>query len=364
VPERIRHALAEPPPHHRTDAFRATLRGVTEALATLHGTQGEVFTLAASGTGAMEAAVINLMAPGARALAVVGGVFGQRWADLLRAHEVPHEVMPHAWGTAPDPAELAARLDADPDLAVVFATHSETSTGTLADVRALARETRARGRVLVVDAVTSLAVHPLEQDAWGLDVVVCGSQKGLMLPPGLATLSLAPWARRAIEGQRRPRFYFDLTRARRGLATGDTPFTPPVSHVLALEVALAMLREEGLAAVHDRHRRLAHAVRAGGLAAGCRLFSSAPSHAVTALEPPAGVEAAAIVRRLREAHGMVVAGGQGELRGRILRVGHMGAHGHDDAVAVSAALAECTAALGAPVAADAAQAAREAWGAA
>jgi aspartate aminotransferase-like enzyme len=227
-------------------------------------------------------------------------------------------------------------------------------------VEALARITRERGRRLVVDAITGIGVHPLPQDRWGVDVVVCGSQKGLMIPPGIATVSLAPWAKDLIDGPGLPRFYFDLRRYRKSAPLGETPFTPPVSLVLALEEALTMIEEEGLERVHERHRRVAHATRAGGKALGFGLFPSSPSHAVTALTPPEGIETSAIVKRLRETHGMVIAGGQDRLKGRIIRIGHMGAYDLADIDALLAALEECVTALGRP-ATGAVPAARAAW---
>jgi aspartate aminotransferase-like enzyme len=281
IPQRILRALSQVPPHHRTDVFRATMLRVGEALRELHETKGEVFVLAASGTGAMEAAVVNLMSPGERAIVIVGGKFGERWKNLLQTYGVPHTALDCEWGRALEPSVLAAALERDAAATTVFVTHSETSTGSLHDVQAFAKLTRARGKRLVVDAITSLGVHPLPQDAWGVDVIVCGSQKGLMTPPGIATLSLAPWAAGAIDGGM-PRHYFDLRKARKLLATGETPFTPAVSLVLALEEALAMIREEGLDHVHHRHRQLAHAMRAGAQAIGFRLFAANPSHAVTA----------------------------------------------------------------------------------
>jgi aspartate aminotransferase-like enzyme len=262
-----------------------------------------------------------------------------------------------------DPQEIARRLDQDRSIATVLATHSETSTGSIHDVRAIAAITRPRERRLVVDGITSIGVHPFEQDAWGVDVVVCGSQKGLMIPPGLATLSLAPWAAQAIEGDRLPRFYFDLRKARKTAPQGETPWTPPVSLVLALEEALTMIREEGLEAVHERHRRLALALRAGAQRIGFKLFASSPSHSVTALVPPEGVDASAVVQRLRQVHAMVVAGGQDHLKGKIFRVGHMGQYDFSDMVAILSALEECVGALGRP-AAGAIEAARQAWDAA
>lgn len=361
IPDRILTALAQRPPHHRTDEFRATMLRVSAALRALHGTAGEVFLLGSSGTGAMEAAVTNLLAPGERALALGAGKFGERWARLLEAFGVAHTVLDQPWGSSIRPAELQSRLARDPAIRVVFATHSETSTGALHDIESIARITRAAGRMLVVDAITSLAVHPLPQDAWGIDVVVCGSQKGLMIPPGIGTVSLAPWAADAIEGARMPRFYFDLRKARAGAPRGETSFTPPVSLVLALEESLRMIEQEGLANVHRRHARVAGAVRAGARALGFGIFAEHPSNAVTALTAPPGIEPAAVVKRLREEHGIVVAGGQDQLKGKILRVGHMGAYGRDDADFVIAALAECVSALGGGTTADARPAMQAAW---
>jgi aspartate aminotransferase-like enzyme len=360
IPPRVLRALAQEPPHHRTDVFRGVMKRVTESLRRLHGTEGEVFLLAASGTGAMEAAVVNLLAPGERALTIAGGKFGERWGSLLAAYGIEHEVIDVEWGAGVDPEEVGRRLERDPGLVAVFATHSETSTGALHDVASLARITRALSRRLVVDAITSVGVHPLPQDAWGVDAVVCGSQKGLMIPPGIATLSLAPWTAAWIDAPRLPRFYFDLRKARKSAPLGETAFTPPVSLVLALEESLAMIAEEGLDAVHQRHRRLAHATRAGAEALGFAVFPSSPSHAVTALTAPEGIDVSAVVKRLRDVHGMVVAGGQDRLKGKILRIGHMGAYQLADIVAVVEALEECVTALGRPATGGAARA-RAAW---
>ena len=348
IPARILRALSAVPPHHRTEVFRATFRRVTDALRDLHRTQGEVFMLAASGSGAMEAAVVNLLQPGDKALVVVGGKFGERWLNLVKAYGIAHEAIDVEWGHAVDPLEIERRLSKDSGIQAVFSTHSETSTGSIHDIQAIAKITRPRGVRLIVDAITSLGIHPLPQDEWGVDVVVCGSQKGLMVPPGLATVSLAPWAAAAIEGAGLPRFYFDLRKFRKAPA-GETPWTPAVSLTLALEEALAMIAEEGLDNVHVRHRRVAMAMRAGAQALGYRMFAASPSHALTALLPPEGIaDASAIVKRLREVHGMVVAGGQDHLKGKIFRVGHMGAYDQGDILAMLGALEECAGALGKP----------------
>lgn len=363
IPVRILRALSQVPPHHRTDAFREVYKRVSEDLRWIHQTQGEVLMLASSGTGAMEATVVNLMAPGAKALCLVGGKFGERWANICKAYGIPYETVDAAWGHAIAVAEVERRLDADASISTVFGTHSETSTATLHDAQALARATRARGRRLALDAITSLGVHPLPQDEWGVDVVVTGSQKGLMSPPGIATVSLAPWALDAIEGERAPRFYWDLRKARKNLPAGESAFTPAVSLIFAVGEALAMMKEEGLPNVHARHRRLGAATRAGAQALGWTLFSKSPADSVTALEPPAGVDAAAVVKRLRVTHGITVAGGQDHMKGKMIRIGHMGAYDLSDIYVVLGALEECTQALGGK-GGGAIEAARRAWEAA
>lgn len=360
IPIRVLRALSAVPPHHRTQVFKDTVIRVTGKLKGLHQTEGEVFILASSGTGAMEASIVNIMGPGEKAMAIVGGKFGERWKDLLEVYDVPRNIVDIEWGTTLKPAELARRLDADKDVKVVYATYSDTSTGTLYDIRAFAEVTRKRGVRLVVDAITGVGVHELKQDEWGVDVVVCGSQKGLMVPPGLATISIAPFAKDIIDGPKLPRFYFDLQKYRRDAPTGQTPWTPAVSLILALEEALDMISEEGLDNVVDRHMRLAKATQAGGKAAGYRLFSKVPAHSCTAFYPPEGMDAGEIVKRMREVHRMIVAGGQGELKGKILRVGHMGEYDLHDIVAVVSALEDCATELGGKPG-GAARAARKAW---
>ena len=247
IPARILRALSQVPPHHRTDVFRQTiLKRVTEELKRLHGTEGEVFLLAASGTGAMEAAVVNSAGSGDKALVVTAGKFGDRWASILKAYGIAHETLAFDWGTAIDPAAIERALDRDPQLGTVFITHSETSTGAIHDVEAIAQLTRAKGRRIFVDAITSVGVHPMPQDAWGVDVVVCGSQKGLMCPPGIATI--ATRAVGSASGSRATGCRASTTTCSEGAEErsriGETSFTPPVSLVLALEEALTMIREE------------------------------------------------------------------------------------------------------------------------
>ena len=360
VPSNVLLAMAQPMIHHRTPEYEALFIEVRAGLKRLFQTSQDVIPFTSSGTGAMEAAVVNLMEPGRKALCLVGGKFGERWGNICAAYGVPHEKVDVPWGHPIPVADVERKLDADASISTVFGTHSETSTGTLHDAQALARAARARGRRIVLDAITSLGVHPLPQDEWGVDVVVTGSQKGLMSPPGIASVSLAPWALDAIEGPRLPRFYWDLRKARKSLPLGESAFTPAVSLVFAVGEALTMMREEGLAGVHTRHSRLGAAVRAGAQALGWTLFSKSPANSVTALEPPAGVDASAVIQRLRTTHGITVAGGQDHTKGKMLRIGHMGAYDLSDVYVVLGALEECTSALGRK-AGGAIEAARRAW---
>ena len=360
IPVRILRALSQVPPHHRTEVFRETYKRVSDDLRWVHQTQGEVLMLAASGTGAMEAAVVNLMEPGKKALCLIGGKFGERWANICKAYGVPYEVIETPWGHAVPVSDVERRLDDDPKISTVFGTHSETSTATLHDAHALAKATRARSRRIVLDAITSLGVHPLPQDEWGVDVVVTGSQKGLMSPPGIATVSLAPWALDAIEGERQPRFYWDLRKARKSLPSGESAFTPAVSLIFAVGEALAMMKEEGLANVHARHARLERRDRVRGALGEQRPADRLRARAHRGAEPPAGVDASAVIKRLRDTHGITVAGGQDHTKGKMLRIGHMGAYDLSDVYVILGALEECTVALGRK-ASGAVEAARRAW---
>jgi aspartate aminotransferase-like enzyme len=288
----------------------------------------------------MESAVANLVGPGDRALVVSAGNFGERWAQLLGAYgaDLVHLRVP--WGETPDPDEVAAALAQAGDVALVYCTHCETSTGVVSDVRAIAEVARAAGALTVVDAISSLGAVPLEQDAWGLDVVVSGSQKALMTPPGLSLVSVSPAALERSAGVDSPRFYLDWGRALASQAEGRTPFTTAVSLVRGLDVAVGLLLHDGLEAAWERSRRLGRACREGAKGIGLELFSpdADRSAVVTAIALPDGVDGAALVRTMRERSGVTVAGGQGELRGRIVRIGHIGAIGLDDVTAALTAL--------------------------
>jgi serine---pyruvate transaminase len=313
-------------------------------------TQNDVLLFTASGSAAFESAVVNLLSPGARVLAVAAGEFGERWAALARAYAADVEDLRYAWGETPRPEDVRECVS-QTGAEVVFLVHSETSTGVVADVQALAQAARDEGAVTVVDAVSSLGAVPLETDAWGLDVVVAGSQKALMTPPGLslATVSLAAWERTARSTN--PRFYFDWARMKASLETGTTPFTPAVSLVASLDAALTMLLEEGLEAAFARHAALGRACREGAKAMGLELFSpdEERSAVVTAILTPDGIDARELVLALRDRFGITVAGGHGELGPRLFRIGHIGYYDVFDITIVLAAVELLLAESGADV---------------
>ena len=325
VPPEVLAAGAEPIVHHRGPDFRALMKRCLERLAEVCRTRNDVLLITASGSGGFESAIANLLSPGDRVLAVSAGAFGERWAGMATAYGADVHELRYAWGETPTADDVRARLR-ETGAEVVFLVHSETSTGVVADVSALARVAREAGAVTVVDAVSSLGAVPLETDAWGLDVVVSGSQKALMTPPGLSvvTVSDAAWERSGKAAS--SRFYFDWARLRASLETGTTPFTPAVSLVASLDTALGLLLQEGLEAAFARHAALGRACREGAKAMGLELFSpdEERSAVVTAILTPEGVDARELCLALRERFGITVAGAHGELGARMFRIGHIG----------------------------------------
>lgn len=338
VPPRVLLAMARPVLHHRTAEFEALLDQTLRRLGPVFGTARPVYAFAASGSGAMEAAAANLARRGEPALVVRAGRFGERWAEILAAYGVPVVPLDVEWGQAPAAAALADALARHPEVRVAFLTHSETSTGVLADLEALAAAARARDCLVAVDCITSAVAHPIRMDAWGLGAVVAGSQKGFMLPPGLAFLALSPAAEARMEGADLPRFYFDLKAMKAAHAKRSTPFTPAVSLVVGLAEAMAMLEEEGLEAAIARHAALAEAARAGVAALGLALFPARPSNVVTVFREPPGVGGDGFRRDLEQRFGVKIAGGQGRLKGQILRLGHLGYYDATDILGALAAL--------------------------
>lgn len=325
LPPQVSEAMSRPIIHHRTPQFQAILKEATEGLQFVFQTKNDVFILASSGTGAMEAAAINLLSPGDTALVVQAGKFGERWTELCKAYGIEAEVLDVEWGKAVTPAEIEKRLKANPKIKAVFTTLCETSTGVASDIEAIGRVVKNTEAVLVVDAISGLGAIDLKADDWFCDMVVSGSQKGLMLPPGLGFISVSQKAMKLVEASRSPRYYFDLRKAKKALDKTDTPFTPAITLVIALIEVLRMLKEDGLEKVFLRHKKMADATRAAMKGMGLELFApSASSDAVTAVNVPAGLDGEKLVKTMRDTYGVTIAGGQDELKGKVFRIAHMG----------------------------------------
>jgi aspartate aminotransferase-like enzyme len=364
VPPEVLRALAEPVIHHRSPEFAEIFAVAQERLRAVFRTDGAVLVFTASGTGAFESAVVNLHSPGDRVLAVSQGEFGERWQTLATVFGCDVVPLAYAWGDMPTPDDLRAAL-AESGAGTVFLVHSETSTGVVCDLEPLLAVCREERALSVVDAVSSLGAVPLETDAWGADVVVTGSQKALMTPPGLsfASVSDRAWAR--AETASLPRFYWDWERQRRAQAKGSTPSTPATSLVVALVEALGLVLEGGLEAAFARHRALGRACRAGIKEMGLELYSPDDDSAavLTAALTPEGIDAVSLRLALRDRHGITIAGGHGELVPRLFRIGHIGHVGIEELAGALDAIEQELAAAGADVELGrAAPAAYEAFG--
>ena len=326
VPPEVLAELAKPVIHHRERDFREIYERCLARLRDVYRTKNDVLMFTTSGTGAFESAVANLTSAGDRQLVLSAGNFGERWAGMARAFGADLVHARLEWGETPEPEDLRSALVDAGDVKVVYLTHSETSTGVVCDVQALASVAKEAGALVVVDAVSSLGAVPLESDLWDIDVVVSGSQKALMCPPGLAFASVSAAALAASATATAPRYVMDWERTRKGQAKLDAPFTPAVSIVRALDVALGLLLDEGVEAAFDRHARLGRACREGAKAMGLELFSpdEERSAVVTAIRSPDGVDSTAVVKGLRDRFGMTIANGQGDLKGKIFRIGHIG----------------------------------------
>jgi len=345
IPPEVAAAMAAPLIHHRSPEFKRLLVETLAGLGRVFATADPVLMFAGSGTSAMESAVSNLLAPGDRALVASAGNFGERWVKIIEAYGLRPQHLAQRWGERLDPQRIAERADG---CVAVYVTHSETSTGVVHDVRAIAEALRPTGATLVVDAVSSLGGVELATEAWGVDVVVSGSQKALMTPPGLAFASVSEraWGLAARGGL--PRFTLDWAATRDAQAASNTAFTPPVTLVAGLNAAISMLVREGLETAWQRNRRLALAAREGAKAIGLDLFSpdDESSAMVTAVRMPAEIDGQTVYALLRDRYGVVLAGGQGPLRGRVIRIGHMGYMNEFDIVTALSALEMALAELG------------------
>ncbi len=336
LPERVVRSMNRPMIDHRGPEFAAILAEVTAGAKRVFKTKNDLLLLTSSGTGGLESAVANLVSPGDEVVVALCGNFGERFAALASAYGADVVRLEFEWGQPVDAGDLEVILQRHPKARVVLLTHNETSTGLTNPLRELAQTARSAERLVVVDGVSSISSIDIETDAWGIDVAVSGSQKGWMAPPGLALVSVSEraWVQQA--KARSPRYYFDWKEAKTWADKGMTPFTPAVPVAFALQEGLRMLEEEGLANVYERHARLARATQAGLQALGFQLFAQDGyrSNTVTSALPPEGLDVAALRKLLDTKYGVVIAGGQAKMTGKMVRVGHLGAVAEGDVVQV------------------------------
>jgi aspartate aminotransferase-like enzyme len=339
VPARVLLAMAQPMIHHRTPQFSKIFGEAKRGLQDVFQTEQDVLILAASGSGAMEGSVTNLFSPGDEVLVVNGGKFGERWSKIAGAYGLKVTELRVEWGQSAKAEDVRRLLDQRPAIRGVLVQASETSTTAVHPVEAIAALTRQREQLLIVDGITAVGVFDIPMDRWGIDVLVTGSQKALMLPPGLAFAALSERAWKRSKEAKLPRFYFDFAKERENLAKDTTAWTPAISLVIGLRESLAMIREEGMQQVFTRHARLAAATRAAARALGLQLVApDAPSPAVTGIFTPPSVDGGKVVAYLRDRMGVTFAGGQDQLKGKIVRIAHLGYMGAFDVVAAVAAL--------------------------
>jgi aspartate aminotransferase-like enzyme len=351
VPERVMLAMARPMVHHRMPAFIASFNEAAEGLRWIFQTAQPVLMLTGSGTLAMEASVVNTMKRGDKALCVVGGKFGERWRNICKAHGIESVNLDVPWGQAVDPQRVKEALDKDDKITAVFSQANESSTGVRHPVEAIAQITAGvDGVINVVDAVSALGAFDLPMDKAGFDVLLTGSQKALMLPPGQAYIALSDKAWARTERADLPRFYCDLKREKKGQTGGESAWTPAISLTIGLVEALRIIKEEGLAECFARHAKLAEATRQACVALGCTLFApTAPSPTVTSVLGPDGLDTDKLVKQLRDKYGVSLTGGQDAVKGKIFRVAHLGWFGTFDILTSVSALEMAMSDLGVKV---------------
>jgi aspartate aminotransferase-like enzyme len=326
VPSEVLLAMAAPLIHHRSPDFMPVLDSAKKGLKWLYQTKNDVLILTSTGTGGMVGAVNNFFNKGDKVLVINGGKFGERWTKICRAYGLDVEEIIVEWGYAVKPEEVEKRLKKDKDIRGVFVQASETSTGVYHDIETLASIVKKfENTLFIVDAISALVAHDLKTDQWGIDVMVGGSQKGVMLPPGIAFVSISEKAWSRAETSKLPKFYFNFSKERENLAKNQTNFTSPVTLIMGLNESLKMLKAEGLGKVFKRHARLADAARKAVEAISLKLYpKESPSNAITAVMTPPGIDGQAVYKTLREKYGITAAGGQGKARGKIFRIAHLG----------------------------------------
>lgn len=325
IPPEALLSMARPIIHHRTPQFMNILKEAIDGLKYVMQTENDVFIFTSSGTGAMESAVSNVLSPGDKVLVVLGGKFGERWADICQAYGIEPIIIDCEWGKPVDPKVIEKRLKENSLIKAVYTTLCETSTGVINDIKAIGEIVARTDAILVVDAISGLGSVEFKTDAWGVDITVAGSQKGLMIPPGLAFVSVSKKAWKLVEEAKNPCFYFGYKEAKKAADKTDTPWTPGISLIVALVETLRLIKEETLEGILKRHKRMADAARSAAVALGLKLLApTAPSDAVTAIVLPNNIDGEKLVKTMRDEYGVGVTGGQEKLKGKIVRIATMG----------------------------------------
>jgi len=338
VPEDVLSVAAEPIIHHRTPEFSEIFMDVSEGLKYVFQTEQDVFVLTSSGSGAMETAIVNTLSPGDKVISLSGGKFGERWGKICRAYGVEVREVDLEWGEPYTKEQLAEELKANPDTKAVFTTLSETSSGTIYDIQGYGEVLADSEAILAVDGISGLGATPCPMDEWQVDIMVAGSQKSFMIPPGLAYLAFSPKAWKLVETSTLPKFYFDAKQYKKSIAKKTTPWTPAVSLVIQQKKALDLIRSIGLEKLFEHHRILGDATRAGAKAIELELLSKSPGNILTAIKVPAGVDGLQLVKTMQGKYRAYIAGGQDPYKGKIFRIAHLGYMGGFDIITALTAL--------------------------
>ena len=338
VPENVLSAAAEPIIHHRTPEFSKIFMETTEGLQYVFGTKEDVYILTSSGSGAMEAAVVNLLSPGDKVLTINAGKFGERWGNICKAYGIAHKEIVVEWGRDFTKEQLASELKAEPGARAVLCQLSETSTGAIFDIQGFGEVVSRTEAILVVDGISGTGATPCPMDEWKVDVLISGSQKSFMIPPGLAYIAVGPKAWKLVETAKCPKFYFDLKKARKNLADKTTPWTPAISLVIQQKKALDIVQAMGLERLFEHHRVLGDATRAGVRALGLELLSEKPGNILTAVKTPSGIEGGKIVKTMQGKYMAYIAGAQDPYKGKFFRIAHLGYMGGFDIITALSAL--------------------------
>ncbi len=338
IPDKVLSVAAEPIIHHRTPEFSNIFMEVTEGIKTVFETKEDVFILTSSGTGAMETAVVNTLSPGDRVITINGGKFGERWGNICKAYGVVYKDIILEWGADFSKEQLADELKANPGVKAVFATLSETSSGAIYDVKGFGEVVSGTDAILVVDGISGLGAAPCPMDAWKVDVMVTGSQKSFMIPPGLAYIAFSQKAWKMVETSKLPKFYFDAKKAKKNLEKKTTPWTPAISLIIQQKKALEVIKGLGLPKLFEHHRILGEATRAGVKAARLELLARNPGNILTAVKVPAGVDGVKLVKTMQSKYMAYIAGAQDPNKGKFFRIAHLGYMGGFDVITALSAL--------------------------